>query len=43
VCFIFMHDAEIADAGKILFKHTAEMENTCVFSIHADCRNANLI
>ena len=38
-----MHDAEIANAGKILFKHTAEMENAGVFSIHADCRNDNLI
>ena len=38
-----MHDAEIADAGEILFKHTAEMEKAGVFSIHADCRNANLI
>lgn len=38
-----MHDTEIADAGEILFKHTAEMENAGVFSIHADCRSANLI
>lgn len=38
-----MHDAETANAGEILFKHTAEMENAGVFSIHADCRNANLI
>ena len=38
-----MHDAEIADAGEILFKHTAEMENAGVFSIHADSRGDNLI
>lgn len=38
-----MYDAEIADAGEILFKHTAEIENAGMFSIHADCRNANLI
>ena len=37
-----MHDTEIANAGEILFKHTDEMENAGVFSIHADCRNANL-